>query len=435
MADDCIILIDTNLVLHYQRIDQVDWPTIAGCPRCTLAITPVLMRELDHHKVLSRSRALRDRASKMIDYLITKIDEPNPIKVRRGVTMTFVTEEPAIDFAAHKLKESIADDQFIAAALDLASSTSAAVLIASADGGMALKLRSRPIRILRLPDTLKLPEEPDPLEKELRDTRHELQKMQARQPQLAVRFADGSTLLRLLKRAPGPPPGIKTPAEMRRKYPKKMAPKPLPTDPLSASIVRTSSFDIGKLVGGGFAGKIDHENVHIDLYYLKYDHYYKEISSRHDWLQRSYEIELKLINDGSGPATIMEAQLAFPGPITVGRLSDAPEMPDAPDPPKLKDRFASDLSGIAQISHLRIPPMLEFHEGRPLFDDEGGNVFFETSNLRPKSQFALDTFVITFAALADCRPIEVAVTIRCNELEPITQTLAIVFEEPAPATS
>lgn len=436
-ASNQIILIDTNLVLHYLRLDQIDWPAIAGSPSCTLAITPILMRELDHHKVFGKSKALRDRAGKMINYLVKKMDEPDPITVRLGVTLTFISDEPAIDFAANKLKELIADDQFIAAAIEIADSTSDPVLIASADGGMALKLRSRPISILRLPDSLKLPEEADPLEKELRDTKREFQKMQSRQPQLAVRFADGSALLRLVKRTPGPPPGIETPSVMRSQYPKKLAPKLPRTGLGSASTIGAGGFDIAQLagIGSGVAGRIDRENAHIDLYHLKYKRYYEEIVSRHDWLQRSYTIELLLINDGSGPATIVEAQLAFPGAIKVGQMTDVPDEPNAPDPPKPKDLLEYPLSAGARIHPFELSPMPDFHEGRPLFDDEDGHVFFQTSNMRPKSQFELDRIIITFATFADCKPIEVTVTTRCNELEPVTQTLAFVFDEPVPTTS
>ena len=47
----CDILIDTNLVLHFRPIDQVDWRSLTGFDRCTLVITPILLRELEQRMI------------------------------------------------------------------------------------------------------------------------------------------------------------------------------------------------------------------------------------------------------------------------------------------------------------------------------------------------------------------------------------------------
>lgn len=432
VANHKLVLIDTNVVLHYRRIDEIDWPLLAGAASCTLAITPVLMRELEQHKVHNRSKTLRDRAGRMIDYLVGLMDAPDPILIRPAVTLSFISDEPTLDFASHRLKESIADDHYIATALELAAETADPVLIASADGGMALKLRARPIAALRLPPDLKLPDEPDPAEKELRETKRELLKLQTRQPQLSVRFADGSTLLRLPKRLAVPPPGIKTPDEIRREYPKRRVPGK-PNDPRSTGLgTGIGALGLSQMADlGGFASaRIERENSYLDLYYLKYETYYEQIAAHWDWLSRSYELALVLHNEGAGPATIVEAQLSFSGQLKLGLASDVPEKPDEPSPPKATDVLGPSGPPMSIYQKLGFPEPPSFHDGRPLFDDGDHDVYFDARNLRPKSQFALDQFVVTFASLNACAPLEIAVTIRCNELEPVSQKLAIVFDPP-----
>jgi hypothetical protein len=79
------ILLDTNVILHFRRIDEVDWCKLAGFAKCDLVATPFLFRELDHQKALNPSSKLRRRASEAIDYLADLLDRPSPINIRNNV--------------------------------------------------------------------------------------------------------------------------------------------------------------------------------------------------------------------------------------------------------------------------------------------------------------------------------------------------------------
>ncbi|MEQ6335778.1 hypothetical protein [Sphingobium sp. MK2] len=56
------LFLDTNILMHFQRIDQIDWPDIADATECILLIAPVVIRELEKHKVQHSSPKLRERA-------------------------------------------------------------------------------------------------------------------------------------------------------------------------------------------------------------------------------------------------------------------------------------------------------------------------------------------------------------------------------------
>ena len=149
---ECDIFIDTNQVLHFTRIDQVDWCALTGCERCVIIVTPILLRELEQKKIFSPSAVIKDRAGRMIDFLVKQIERPDPFELRDNVLLVFAEREPSIDFADHGLVREVNDDQYIASALERQSSTGKRTFIVSNDGGMALKLRSRPIDVLRRGD-------------------------------------------------------------------------------------------------------------------------------------------------------------------------------------------------------------------------------------------------------------------------------------------
>lgn len=95
--------IDTNLLLHYQFLDQVDWPTLLDTQQVVFQIAPVVIRELNKQKDESRLRKLRERAASVLRRLDTLADKPPESEVRPGVTIRFQTQEPDLDYAGHQL--------------------------------------------------------------------------------------------------------------------------------------------------------------------------------------------------------------------------------------------------------------------------------------------------------------------------------------------
>lgn len=185
------IFIDTNLVLHFRRVDELDWCGLVGVKPCSIVITPILMRELERNKVHNPNAKLRQRAKDMISWLADRMRQDEPITLRDGVTLIFDDQEPLIDFAAHRLSREIADDHLIASSLAWAQRVAREVAIASDDGGIALKLRSRPIRALAPDPGWRLPDAVDDERAELRQIKRELARERNRRPALEVQFEGG----------------------------------------------------------------------------------------------------------------------------------------------------------------------------------------------------------------------------------------------------
>ncbi len=48
--------LDTNVFLHFQRFDTVDWPKVLGVQQVCLMLTTTVMEELNHYKDDSKNR-------------------------------------------------------------------------------------------------------------------------------------------------------------------------------------------------------------------------------------------------------------------------------------------------------------------------------------------------------------------------------------------
>lgn len=423
---DCAILIDTNLVLHFRAIDQIDWPSIAGCLSCTLVVAPILLRELEQQKIFNKSATLRARAAKAIDFLVAKMAEADPIVLRENVTLAFLDHEPAIDFAANRLVREVQDDHYIASALDYAAANGIATFIASSDGGMALKLRSRPVKVLRLPETYRLPAELDAEQKELREARLQIARMQAQKPSLQVRFADGSTH-RAIRNAAALAHGLAPVSQIRAEHPL----LPMPDDPgRSFNGDLASIGNLQGLYGLGSASGIERHNALLTHYYADYEAYLGEMDAWLERLRLSAEIQLELANDGSATATNIDVTLRFPSSVSVLRQRDWPRQPKAPKPPERGSSIASLLGGEQDFDFTRnLTPYLNIHDGSVYVDEDTRVVEFSAKSLKQKCTLTADRFLLTRGVELKDSGIEIDVEITYHEGEPLAQKLSIAFSE------
>src|SRR5262249_9801726 len=156
-----------NTFLHFLSFDQIDWPSIARCKEVTLVVAPVILAELDRKKyeatgkIRERSRAAINRLSRFID---NHVAEP----LRAGVTLQLLDREPGLDYSTHGLDKDVPDDRLLASVIYFREQDGfPSASIVTADVGLQLKSRSRGVQVVILPDDLRLPEGPDPNEKQI----------------------------------------------------------------------------------------------------------------------------------------------------------------------------------------------------------------------------------------------------------------------------
>jgi PIN domain len=192
---NAFVFLDTNAALHFRRADEIDWLKLTHAEAVTVVITSVFLRELETQKVQNPKKRLRDRARETVIWLHTCRGQKT---LRTGVDLLFLPKEPLIDFEALELDRGLYDDRLIASAIAFRSRYPNAIIwVATADLGLELKLELFGLNPLALPETLSLPEDPDPDRKELERIKRELQRLQSRMPDLRLWFADGGAGARL----------------------------------------------------------------------------------------------------------------------------------------------------------------------------------------------------------------------------------------------
>src|SRR5690242_1086247 len=102
---------DTNLFLHFRGINEIDWCALLKASPIEMKIAPVVPDELEEQRVVHQVRKIRDRATTSLKLLQSYLRQN---KLREGVTMEFLTDEPMPDYAAARnLNLTLADDRLI----------------------------------------------------------------------------------------------------------------------------------------------------------------------------------------------------------------------------------------------------------------------------------------------------------------------------------
>jgi hypothetical protein len=212
------------------------------------------------------------------------------------------------------------------------------VTVSTADVGLEAKLRIRRMNLLLLPESLKLPPEPDPLEEELRQTRRKLQRLESRLPDLRLAFENEADRLELSLKAVRNPLKAPTLSDIRNRHAPLMKLSDAP--PKMHHIL--SPF--GSLFGLSDE-RIDKYNQELSEFYSAYAAYLEKLAAWEEQDARTFKVELVLSNRGSAPASEIDAVLDFPDDLELIEIEELPKGPNAPEPPVRPTPF-----GLAEMS-------------------------------------------------------------------------------------
>lgn len=351
--------LDTNMLLHYPLPDQVDWPDIIATSEVTIVIAPVVFRELNRHKDKPESRRLRDRAAKALKWFDPFVDNPTR-PLRANVGLLLLPGDPTLDFGKYRLSRDLNDDWLLASILEFQISKPASkTVLVTEDRGLKVKAVGQGLEVVRLHETLRLPDEPDETEKKLRETEDELRRLRNAIPDLKLAFEDGSDHIRVAVPLP-----VKNTAEqisarmaeVRKEYPKKQEPVRFG----SSSLTQLSAA-LGNVTLGNY-------NQRMETFYTDYEQYLKELNQLEDKKAKTFILKLRLSNIGSCPATDVHVFLHFPDGIAVYEkdcFEDALIEPVVPSAPV--EGFSAGTAALAEPWSL-VPPRM------PAIDSPFANV-------------------------------------------------------------
>jgi hypothetical protein len=154
MADTVTVFLDTNIYLHYQMFDQINWLDVLQAKSVCIVVPPTTIRELNRVKDASPQPHLRRRAGKVQKLFLELFlkSDSGAVVLREGVKILFHPEEPLIDFAAHHLSRDVQDDLLMASIIAYREEHDGEedVRLVTADAGVLMMGKSKRVRAISI---------------------------------------------------------------------------------------------------------------------------------------------------------------------------------------------------------------------------------------------------------------------------------------------
>lgn len=445
-----IVFLDTNVYLHYQLFDQIKWPEIIGAEKITIVVPPVVIRELNKHKDLNSRPRIKKRAGKVLRKLFELFDSDPKTSLDDNIEIWLEDREPLINFAAHQLNPDIQDDILIGNIIMYQNEMpDAEIVLVTSDMGLTLvaKARRQELDIIRLPDSLKIPEEPDPSQQRIKQLEEELRKMKLRLPQLLLTFNDGSNRAKFAISPPARPTSDELKKELekiRNRYPKMEA---QPNPPRNKDDYGTTMADIAAAIAiqgmnSPSSEDITKYNEKLDKFYEAYAKYLENSKWYNEFRQRTIKMTFWLVNNGTAPAEDIDVFMHFPDGF---RLFDEENFPNSPIPPKAPSKPKSRLDAFGSIrSSLIAPsyiPSLTSHDigglalpppnmsSLNIRRTNSYEVSFDVQRLKHNMQEQADTLYVVFDSFEDAKNFKIDYEILCADVpDKITGALQVIVE-------
>lgn len=391
------ILLDANAVLHFPPPSELDWRQLTGHSDVVLVIYPLLLSEISKAKDMSLNKAIRKRARDRERWFDLRLAQPNE-PIGSGVSLDVVDQEPSVDYEALHLDPKLADDRVIAFAIEYSSRTGRQVGIATRDRGLRLKLRSRQIDSIPLPENQILPSMPDPDREARVQAEQELARFQKRLPQISI------DIVECLKMTPQGDFSLSKDDFVRSQ--------------LRTYHDRTPKIDCNLESGAGRSWELVDYNRYLDEYYQDVREYLEGLWLWADEAGRLVKLVLQARNSGTNPATNLRILLTFPEAPVCLRQDQVRAQPRPPEVPSLErvgawrlQRYSAKELEAAK-RYMAVPTWQK--SGTQI--ERGRNVKFECARVSHHDVALIDPFYLRFDDIASVTHIACNVSILADEL-------------------
>jgi predicted ribonuclease YlaK len=326
------LFIDTNIFLHFVSFDQIDWARITGASDNILVLANIVLHELDKHKYSPREK-LRNRASTVIKKIDLQIEQgenqKNKIILYNGNVETILEK--------HSFDANDQDNLLLASMLCFAQENdlgSNQFSLVTNDLGPKLKAKQFGIQVVNLDEKYRLPFEEDKLNKELKRLNKEILSIKNRRPNLKILFTNKDKVLKLCKNKSELvfDDYIKTQLEIfdtvYQPFIISEIEKPKRENDLKSFQANwmSSVFGISNQQKKAY-------NDELVKFRVKYESYLITKYSYDLRMQRCFDIDLLLLNDGESVAQDVDIHLHFPDGFTLYDEDSCLKAPIEPSPP------------------------------------------------------------------------------------------------------
>lgn len=369
---------DADVLLHFQRIDQIAWTAVVGARNVVVVLAPSVLREIEKAKDQPPHRRARQRARNLSSWLRER-RRSGDRSLPNGASFEVGTREPT-EFLGGELAADIGDDRLIASVLAYKSEDQDVAVVTN-DTLLLHKLDVHGIPAFELSEDLRLKDEPDEVERERADLERRVIALTSRVPVLELAWAvsGGQDA-----KATVPPLSfgeVADPDEVRRQYPPMVqrSGRTATDRMVAAAAAYGSQFGISDEA-------VENYNKNLEVYLRKYEQYYGKVRNIVDWRRRRYDLVIDVRNAGTAVASNVVVTLTLPDGILPLEDTKGPGLPDRPEPPQKPTVFGLEPS-LALSPHLfRTPAMPNFRDmipdpSLPEVDVERKLVTWEQANI------------------------------------------------------
>jgi hypothetical protein len=325
--DTAYCFIDTDVLIHFQTFDEVDWLSAINAKTVCLVLASTVMAEINELK--DRATDWRGkRARKVVSMLRAKLKEADPgqpVEIRPGVSLMDIAGEPVVDWREQRLDPNINDDRLLATILGFAAEhPSSEIFFLSNDFNAWRKARRCGIAVIDPEEKqVRRFERPSDEEAKIRRLEQRVYELENRIPKLELNFwENGSTTNTIIRTIEGLETQVPSLEEIEQTLDKKKE----------------------RLEGihqqAKMMGRLESDTEEFASEYYKY---IEELGpalklKRTRDAEHSCFLEFVLSNAGSALANAVEASLQFPSNSFVVGASDTDSprgevwIPDEPGP-------------------------------------------------------------------------------------------------------
>lgn len=327
-------------------------------------IPPITIRELNKQKELSKKPRIKQRAGLVLNKLSSLFENEQSAFIRDEVKVYFEDRDPVLDFSQLQLNPDIQDDQLIASIIMFKNEMpDVDLVLVTSDAGLTLigKAKRNNIPVMKLPDNLKLAEEPDQDQIRIRELEKRLHELELKIPQLSLVFADGNQYATF---------SLNYPIEMtedelaekielvKKQYPKmkQQTKQKIESSGQFAAIAEVMANFNASMGNVILPEDIEIYNTELDDYYTQYSEYLRKDIWYHNLRYRTVNLSIYVANDGTTPAEDIDVFLHFPDGFTIMDQHSYPKSPEIPDPPSEPTTQLQRMTSMIRTPYL-LPPL------------------------------------------------------------------------------
>lgn len=369
------IFIDTNIFLHCQDFEKIDWLKEASTNCCKLIVSPIVINELDEKKI--GNNRVSNKARNVLNRFEQLMENEN-VEIKNNVFFGVLPKKPSKNiYEENDLNFDEQDHRLIASIIEFRQNENIDdIELCTNDIGPRLSAKQFGIKSLKLNDKYLLPNQESEEEKRIKILEQENRALRIRIPELSLSFSNSKEFFNYQVHAIQKFNLTEFKSQKMNEI-KAKHPHIEPIDPFKNPQALLFQLNLSLT-----QDQINSYNKSLDEFYANYE---KALIAIFDYDQRerlTYELNIALNNNGSCPADDIDIHLHFPDGFELFESTEIKRPNKLPDPPrKPKNRIDFDYSS-AFISRPYIPSSLK----------NIGNINFNSPTIKKTNSYNVDYY-------------------------------------------